>query len=149
VITAWRLVSQARAGSAFDGEGSYQTGNRWNHPGTRVVYLAATTSLAALEVLVHAGSPDHLTPFRAFGVQIPEELVLELPTLPEGWRQSPAPPVTKDAGSRWVASGASTVLRVPSVIVPWEFNYLASVNHPGFGRLSIGEPVPFQFDQRL
>jgi hypothetical protein len=38
---------------------------------------------------------------------------------------------------------------VPSVIVPWEFNYLVSVNHPGIGRLSIGEPVPFEFDRRL
>lgn len=146
---AWRLVSQQRADNAFDGEGSYLHGNRWNHPGTRVVYLAATTSLAALELLVHTGAPDHLTPFQAFAVQIPEELIQDLPALPEGWRRSPAPPSTREAGSRWVASGVSALLRVPSVIVPWEHNYVVSVTHPDFGRLKIGEPTPFQFDRRL
>lgn len=149
MITAWRLVNQARARTAFGGEGSYRHGARWNHPGTRVVYVAATTSLAALEVLVHAGSPGRLTPFQAFRVEIPEALVTDLVSLPADWRESPAPSSTKDLGSAWAASGVSAVLRVPSVVVPWEFNYVTSVDHRDFGQVLRGEPVAFQFDGRL
>lgn len=149
MITAWRLVSRARAASAFDGEGSYLYGNRWNRPGTRVVYLAATTSLAALEVLVHAGAPNHLVPFEAFPVEIPAELIEGPPDLPADWRRSPAPAATQAVGSNWAASGNSAVLQVPSVIVPWEFNYVAAVDHPDFRRISVGEPKPFAFDERL
>lgn len=149
MITAWRLVSQARASAAFDGEGSFRYGNRWNHPGTRVVYLASTTSLAALELLVHAGSPDHLTPYVAFRTTFSERLIHDLASRPEDWRHSPAPNSTKAAGTTWAASGVSAVLRVPSVIVPWEFNYVVSVGHPDFSHIEIHEAVPFRFDTRL
>lgn len=149
MITAWRLVSQARASGAFDGEGSFRYGNRWNHPGTRIVYLAATTSLAALELLVHAGSPDHLTPYQAFRTTFPEDLVTDLASRPADWRLSPAPNSTKGTGSNWAASGVSAVLRVPSVIVPWESNYVVAVDHPDFSRIEIHEPLPFLFDRRL
>lgn len=149
MITAWRLVSRARAATAFSGEGSYRYGNRWNHRGTRVVYLAATTSLAALEVLVHAGSPDHLIPFEAFRVSFPESMVSQLEKIPDDWRGSPAPESTKGVGSAWVQSGRSAVLQAPSVVVPWEFNYVVSVEHPDYVHVKIAEPVPFRFDARL
>lgn len=149
MTTAWRLVSKARAATAFDGEGNYRYGNRWNHQATRVVYLSATTSLAALEVLAHAGSPRHLTPYVAFRVTFAERLVHDLADLPDDWRQSPAPTSTKDMGTSWAASTVSAVLRVPSVIVPWEFNYVVSVDHPDFSSLVVADPAPFQFDSRF
>ncbi len=149
MIPAWRLVARVRAETAFDGEGSYRYGNRWNRPGTRVTYLAATTSLAALEVLVHAGSPDNLVDYAAFPVEIPAEAIRELKSLPSDWRTSPAPASTQDAGSRWEASAESPVLRVPSVVVPWEHNYVVAVGHRHYPSLSIGEPRPFRFDRRL
>ena len=114
-----------------------------------MVYLSATTSLAALEVLVHAGSPRQLTPFQAFRVTFAERLVQDLAYLPDDWRQSPAPISTKDMGTSWAESAASAVLRVPSVIVPWEFNYVVSVDHPDFSSLVVAEPTPFRFDTRF
>lgn len=149
MISGWRLVSAARLATAFDGEGSYRYGNRWIEPGTRVVYLASTTSLAALEVLAHAGTPDHLTEFMAVPVAIPQQLVNDLDGLPADWRQSPAPLSTRRTGTAWANSGASAVLRVPSVIVPWEFNFVVNVIHPGFAELELGEARPFRFDRRL
>lgn len=149
MIVAWRLVASSRATTAFDGEGSYRYGNRWNLPGTRVAYLAATTSLAALEVLVHAGSPDHLISFVAIPVQIPAEHVTDIEELPADWTESPAPVSTQRAGSAWAESAVSAVLRVPSVVVPWEVNYVVAVNHPDFSSLEPGEPRPFRFDRRF
>lgn len=148
-LEAWRLVSLGRADTAFDGEGSFKYGNRWNGVGTRVVYLAATTSLAALEVLVHAESYDELPEYRAFPVHFDESLVAEPPELPPDWQQSPAPQSTKDLGSAWARSNQSLLLRVPSAVVAWEHNYVLNVLHPDFSKLNIGIPRAFAFDPRL
>jgi RES domain-containing protein len=149
LITAWRLVAEARADTAFDGEGSYKYGNRWNHEGTRVVYLAHTTSLAALEILVHAKKYQALPMYSAFSVTFDERLLSDVPSLPNDWQQSPAPESTKTLGSRWAAGKRSVVLRVPSVIVPWEYNYVLNILHPDFRRVKIGKSLSFTFDRRL
>lgn len=149
MVQAWRLVSVQRAGTAFDGEGSYRYGNRWNHAGTRVVYLAQSTSLAALEVLVHAESYAELPEYRAFPVEFDPELVLDLLEVPPDWQQSPAPSSTRSLGSRWASEGQTALLRVPSAVVPWEYNYLLNVQHPDHTRVRIGQPRVFSFDPRL
>ena len=133
----------------MSGEGSYLFGNRWNRPGTRVVYLASTTSLAALEVLVHAGAPDHLVDFSAIPVLIPQAQVGVLHELPADWQESPAPASAQAVGTAWAETGSSAVLQVPSVIVPWEYNYVVSVEHQAFRELQVGQPRAFRFDGRL
>jgi RES domain-containing protein len=52
-------------------------------------------------------------------------------------------------GDRWVAAGKSALLRVPSVVVPDEFNYVVNPSHPAFSRIEIGSPRSFPFDPRL
>ena len=148
LISAWRLVSRNRASTAFDGEGSYRYGNRWNGAGTRVVYLAASTSLAALEILVHADNYDQLPEYRVFRVDFDESMVMNLADLPPDWTSSPAPASTRNLGSAWAASNQSLVLRVPSAVVTWEYNYMLNVLHPDFPRLEIDDPRPFTFDPR-
>jgi RES domain-containing protein len=41
------------------------------------------------------------------------------------------------------------VLKLPSAVVPSEFNYLLNPAHPDFGRISIGKPQVFKADPRL
>ena len=71
MIQAWRIVTRARAGSAFDGAGAKYTGGRWNPVGTPVVYTSGSLALAAMEMLVHLESEELLgrymasTPFLA------------------------------------------------------------------------------------
>jgi RES domain-containing protein len=52
-------------------------------------------------------------------------------------------------GDEWLRSKASSVLRVPSVIIPDESNFLLDPTHPDFAKLSIGTPKEFWFDPRL
>ncbi len=52
-------------------------------------------------------------------------------------------------GDNWVGSGVSAVLRVPSVIIPSEFNYLLNPVHEDFRRCVWGKPRLFKFDPRL
>ena len=41
------------------------------------------------------------------------------------------------------------MLQVPSAVVPEEHNFLVNPLHPDFEQLTIGDPEPFEFDERL
>lgn len=151
-VRAWRLVKAARADTAFDGEGARRYGGRWNARGTPMVYLGGTLSLAALEVFVHLTAEDARLRFVAMAVDIPDGVTIEdldPKALPRDWRSEPPPAACQALGSAWVNTGESAVLRVPSVIVPLESNYLVNPRHPDFRRIRIGDPQPFGFDTRM
>lgn len=137
--------------AAFDGRGAADNPGRWNVPGVPVVYTAESRSLASLEVLVHTEDTRLLVAvaWMTIPVTIDEQLI-EIPKhLPEDWRQLPAPPSTREFGTRWVRQARSPALRVPSIVVDGEFNYVLNPRHPDFGQLKIGAPSPLSFDPRL
>ena len=49
----YRICKTKYAAMAFDGEGAFRFGGRWNARGTRMVYTAGSLALAAREMLVH------------------------------------------------------------------------------------------------
>lgn len=149
--TAWRIVKSSRAGRAFDGEGARLYGGRWNSPGNRMVYTAESVSLAVLEVVVHLQTGQLLPAYALIDATFAAHLVEVVPPeeLPSNWRGQPAPVETREIGDRWLMEQSSPVLRVPSVIVPVESNFLINPEHPQFSSLSIGSVVPFTFDARL
>ena len=148
--SAWRLTKTKYLSAAWDGEGARKAGGRWNSPGVPVVYVSATLSLALVEILVHL-SAEILPAYSAMPVEFDEAVVTAVPParLPREWKDSPPPPATQAVGDDWVASGASAVLRVPSVVVPGEFNFVLNPAHRDFARIRIGAATPFPFDPRL
>ena len=150
MIEAWRLVKARHADTAFSGIGARLAGGRWNQPGTSVVYLSSTLSLAVLELFVHLDRRSRsLIELVAIPVRIPDGVVAGRPPLPRNWREEPPPRSTRDVGTAWVRSGTSCGLRIPSAIVPVEDNLMLDPNHPDFRRVEIGEPEPFSLDPRL
>jgi len=147
---AWRVVKKKFEDSAFDGEGAFKTGGRWNSPGTRVVYTAETASLAILEIIVH-GTGSLLKYYSAIPIEFSESTVstVKLSDLPSDWRTFPGPFELKRIGDLWVESHSSAVLKVPSVIVPHEWNYVLSLEHEDFESIEIGSPINFEIDPRL
>lgn len=109
-------------------------GGRWSSKGVRVVYAAESVALAVLKVLVHLDSGDVLTAYSLCSAEFDDSLVerLDRPALPANWRDYPAPARLQRVGDKWVASGSSAVLEVPSVIVETESNYLLNPAHPDF-----------------
>ena len=151
-LSLWRLVKARHAAEAFGGEGARRFGGRWNERGTAVVYLGGSLSLAALETFVHLTAADARLAFVAIEVIVPDAVrVAELPRdrLPGNWRTEPPPPATKTIGSAWALAGETALLRVPSVIVPREANYLLNPVHRDFAALQIRPPEPFGFDERM
>jgi RES domain-containing protein len=150
MMRAWRIVRQDHGSAAFDGEGAWRFGGRWNSRGTRTVYTSATLSLAALETLVHLNPPVAFK-YVAVPVDFDEALVETVAAkhLPADWNEEPPPPSTAEIGDRWVKESRSAVLELPSVIIPAEPNYLLNPAHSDFKRIRIGKPTPFSFDPRL
>jgi len=150
MMRAWRIVREDHGSTAFDGEGAWRFGGRWNSRGTRTVYTSATLSLAALETLVHLNPPVAFK-YVAIPIEFDEALVETFATsdLPADWNEEPPPPSTAEIGDRWVKESRSAVLELPSVIIPAEPNYMLNPAHSDFKRIRIGKPTPFSFDPRL
>ncbi|MBL8866672.1 MAG: RES family NAD+ phosphorylase, partial [Planctomycetia bacterium] len=132
MIQAYRLAFLKFADQAFSGEGAMRFGGRWNSRGTALVYSSATRALATLELLVHVKPSSIIDPIVLFSIEFPEELV-EIPNrCPSRWSANPPSALAQQFGDDWAAENRSAVLRVPSAIVPNEFNYLLNPNHPDF-----------------
>jgi len=150
--TLFRLVKKTHQADAFSGEGARLAGGRWNPPGTPVVYLSQTLSLAALELFVNLPITARSLELVSFEVVVPGNVKTETlaeDRLPSVWREEPAPEETQRIGSAWVKRGSTLLLRVPSVIVPTEYNYVVNPAHPDHGALKISSPRPFSFDPRM
>ncbi|MBW3130850.1 RES family NAD+ phosphorylase [Hymenobacter profundi] len=145
----------ARANRRYDlsGWGAYLVGGRWNLPGLPVLYTAESRALAAMEVLVHLPSDALPDDMYLLTLEVPDELsreTLSVTSLPGNWRQLSQPQPTAELGSKWLRSGSSVALRVPSVLVPQEYNLLLNPAHSEFGQVKLtAEPEPFHFDERL
>ncbi len=148
---AWRLIKTKYLASAFDGESARSSGGRWNSPGVGVVYAAESLSLGLVELLVHLKNGGTLPAYSAVRLEFEEVLVASVaPTeLPANWRDYPAPAETRAIGDKWVRGATRVILRVPSVVVPTESNYVINPGHPDFSRIRRGKPVTFPFDRRL
>jgi RES domain-containing protein len=150
-VTAWRITKRKHAKVAFSGVGARKYGGRWNSPGTTLVYVSETQSLAVLEILVHLEAPELLQRYVLIPAEIEERFIQDLDhaQLPRNWRGEPALAQLRSIGDQWVQSQTSAALRVPSVLVPAESNFLLNPAHVDFQRFVIGEPVEFSFDERF
>jgi len=150
-LVAWRVSPAYHAAKAMSGDGAYRRGGRWNPPGIRVVYCADSRSLALVEVLANIIRPTLLQDqsWVVIRVEVPDALVERPGRVPDDWRQHPYSVASQAFGAEWIQSQRSVALRVPSVVVPGEFNYLLNPAHPDFKRVKIGKPEPFSFDPRL
>lgn len=52
-------------------------------------------------------------------------------------------------GDAWFDAAATAVLSIPSVVVPYERNFVLNSSHDDFSRLTIRRPEPFTFDSRM
>lgn len=151
-LTAWRIVEAKYKGKAFTGDGARIYGGRWNSKGVAMIYTAGSLALATIEIVVNLPSPRLLEAFVRIPVYFTPDLVENLAPaaqLPGNWQSRPISPSTPAIGDRWIKEQRSAVLKVPSVVVPEEFNFLLNPTHPDFEKIEIGRPTVYHFDPRL
>jgi len=128
-------------------------GYRWNSPNTYLVYTAESRALATLEVSVHLDLNEDLPADRYYvEIDIPEDveiLELEIDDLPKNWDAKPPILATQYIGDDFVENNSAAVLKVPSCIVPPEYNYLINPSHPQASKITVISKVPLTFDSRF
>lgn len=125
---------------------------RWNSRGQFVIYTAATRALACLENVVHRSGEGLAADFRVMVIEVPEPLsVVDIPikSLPDNWFDFRQYDGCQRIGGEWLESGRSAVLKVPSAIIPNEWNYLLNPAHPDFRQISLLRTESFSFDPRI
>jgi RES domain-containing protein len=101
---------------------------------------------------VHIDRAHAPTDYVFIDATIPDDALetLDIATLPPEWRAEPPPPQLRAVGDDWVRAERSLGLRVPSAVVPEEFNVLVNPAHPRFPEIRIlGAPRPAVLDPRL
>ena len=130
---------------------------RWNSNGVFVIYTAGSISLACLENVVNRNGTDlSIGNFFLIIIKIPDSTAKEV-SLQEVERLHPnwykvdneAYLLTQRMGDNWIKSGESLLMKVPSSIIPLEYNYLINQHHPDFSNVRIVSTQKFIFDQRI
>jgi RES domain-containing protein len=136
----------------LDGEGARKYGGRWNSPGTAVVYLSATASLAALEYLVHVDPEEAPSDLVILEVVLPLDVPVarwSVGELPANWRSVIPSAASQSMGDAWISAGTALAVSVPSVVLPSEWNLLLNPAHAAMSAVEVVSITPFQFDPRL
>lgn len=127
--------------------------NRWNKKDEFVIYTGSSRSLSTLEMVAHRSYINISNQYKLLIIYISEELLIkeiEIKDLPENWKSIEAYVELQEIGSKWYQSNESLVLKVPSAIIPQEFNYIINTRHPLFATHIILKGVDdFVWDNRL
>jgi RES domain-containing protein len=127
--------------------------NRWNKKDEFVIYTGSSRSLSTLEMVVHKSYINISNQYKLLIISITDESLIkeiDLKDLPDNWKTIEAYIELQEIGSKWYNSDESLVLKVPSAIVPQEYNYIINTRHPLFSKNIILQDVDdFVWDKRL
>jgi RES domain-containing protein len=150
-MIVYRITKKDHA--ALDGLGGLYGPGRWHKKGFPVIYTSEHASLAAWEKIVHVASfeniPNNLILVK---IEIPEWI--EIQTVPqsiltEGWNSFPFINETVNYGTSFLLKKEYLALKVPSVIIPDEYNIILNPLHSEIKDCNVISSNPFLFDKRI
>jgi RES domain-containing protein len=128
--------------------------NRWNTRGKQVIYTGSSRSLSSLELVVHRGSIEPTTAYKVMVISIADDDYLikqiQVKDLPSNWRTLAGYPALQKIGSSWYDSQETLLLKVPSAIIVYEYNYIINTEHPDFkNKVQLTRIEDYFWDVRL
>lgn len=127
--------------------------NRWNYDQEWVIYTACNRALSTLELVVHRSAIQPAFSYQVMVISIPDEprfiTAITEKDLPPNWRNIEAYPQLQKTGSDWYTGNRSLVLKVPSAVLPSEFNYIINTRHPDYKKIRLLRLESFFWDERL
>jgi len=140
----WRISNYGD----ISGAGAAKYPGRWNTKGLEIVYAAETPALAMLEILIQNSRATLPDTYKLLKIEAPDQMELpDIEGLKNDWQLDEH--YTKIVGSRWLTEQTSTLLRVPSVIMPDSFNVLINPHHSDFNKVRIAGVTLNALDPRL
>jgi len=150
-VKVFRLA-RLKYSKSLSGKGAAKSGNRWNSKGVEIIYTAQSRALAMAEVLVHISINQLPSDYKMLTIDIPDEInikTLKASELPKSWSSHPPSIYSQEVGDAFIMANKCCVLKVPSVVVYGDFNYLINPYHKDFNRIKIQFVDDFPIDQRL
>jgi len=153
-MVVFRIEREKYLETTLTGIGASMTdGYRWNSLNTKIVFASETRALATLEVSVHLDLSEDLPNDRYFvEIEIPDDITIlevQLQDLPDSWDAKPPSSSAQTIGDDFVLYNEAAILKVPSSIIPQEFNYLLNPNHKDASRIKVVSKAKMRFDSRL
>jgi RES domain-containing protein len=144
-------VARSKYARDLSGEGSRLNGGRWNHKEIPCLYTAESRALAVLEYTVNIEFDEIPRGLCIVSIEIPEQQIFmpEMHDLPGDWWMRPAPSSGRDYGSILLEQNNYAALRIPSVVVPKEYNYVLNPRHQLAGQFVIKGVDDFVYDIRI
>ncbi len=150
-MTVYRL-SAAKFSNDLSGKGAEKSGGRWNSIGTAILYTSDSRALCTAEIAVHTPLGSVPANYRLVSIELPTNCSMQQINpneLPSDWKSFPPTNSTQKIGDLFAKNNQHLILKVPSCVVPGDFNYLINPNHPDFKQVEIKSIVSFDFDDRL
>jgi RES domain-containing protein len=139
-VTTYRVVRLPYAG--LTGEGARRYGGRFNPPGVPAVYTSQSIALAVLEILVHIDKSEVPADYVVMAIRFSGRRVFRRPIANLIGANHFTVSRFKASFYRW------PLLRVPSIIVPREYNFVLLPEAKGFAA-TVEWTEPLSFDRRL
>lgn len=150
-MLVFRLV-RAKYGNKLSGKGAAITGQRWNSKGTELIYTSESRALAFTEVCTYVSLKNFPKDFQLLEIFIPDDIPIkkiDQKDLPDHWNCFPHQYKTQKFGDDFIRTNEYLVMKVPSAIIPGDFNYLINPFHSDFSKVKVHKSYPFPVDERL
>lgn len=143
-------VSKTKYANDLSGEGSRLFGGRWNEKMAPCIYTSESRALAILEYSVNVHIDEIPRALSLITLEIWNEGVYEAEEakLPGNWKSPSATFETKRFGTNLLKNSEISTIKIPSTVVPEEFNYILNPIHFK-GKIKIVEIRDFIYDIRL
>ena len=125
---------------------------RWFSEGNYAIYTSENRALACLENAVHRDSINLKQLYKVLIIEIPDNVIIidavaKYHISDINLLRSAS--FCREIGDDWYKNKESCVLKVPSVIIAKESNYLINTKHADFQQIKIIEIEDFNFDSRI
>ena len=116
-----------------------------------MVYTSESRALCTTEIAVHSPLGNIPTDYYLTTIEIPAASILEIKQadLPKDWKAIPHSNSTQLIGDKFLSENKFLVVKVPSVVVQGDFNYLLNPEHKFFSKIKITKTELFEFGERL
>jgi RES domain-containing protein len=144
-------VGKTKHANDLSGEGAKINGGRWNHKCISCLYTSESRALSLLEYTVNVNVDEIPRALSISTIEIPDSdiLIINEDSLPGNWKKVPAHTSTQDFGSNLIRTSKKAVLRIPSSVIPEEFNYILNPLHINSREFKIKSITDLVYDIRI
>lgn len=124
---------------------------RWNSKGKLVLYASENIATSLLENIIYRTGIGFNNDYKIMVIYHPEEHIEQIITsnLPKDWRSLESYDQLQKIGNSWYDDQRSLCLKVPSSILPDNYNIIFNTTHPEFKNVKLIDVLDYEPDERL